>query len=1143
MNTRFFSSIFQLALLLILIAQANAQSLVLPENNHAQLENVVELSWNGCVTADNYELQISDNSIFVGADNYVVLNSDTNLALDTGLYYWRVRCISAGNPGSWSNVRDFSIFRFTTNLALWLNSDSGVSVTNNKVSQWDDISGNNHSFAALDTLREPSIENTTLNAISTIHFDGIDDRLFTTSFSINPPYTIYFVFQTNDIPFNFIFDGVPTNSCRIGGDNSGKYFLKAGGNFKSSTSCQPDFNFVRYEINGANCTIQEDFVDVYSSPGNLSGDITAGAVIGTYGAYNNTNPVNYAEFALSEFIVFDTVLDSISIFRTEAYLRSKYAPPINLGKDRYVDYGFCDVVLSPLSGSYVDYIWNTGATSSSIVANQPGQYWVVATDTFGFTSSDTVEVNNTVSRPSFSDTTICAGVNIFYDTEFPTSNYTFTWYNYTSTDSFANISLENDYAFSITDTNSCVYYSDTFNVNVDSLALNFSLGNDTAYCFGNTITAPSGFMIDSHLWSTGDTTNFTSFQNQGNYWVNVVNANACSTSDTVFITSLGTAPIPDFSYTFGCANTPIAFYDSSSANSSITYWEWDFGDANASLLQNPNHSFSTPGAYTVELYIATSGGCFNSIQKTITIPENPTANFDYSIPCAGSITTFQDQSLGNIIQWSWINNSNPTQTTQVAELAFSSAGLEPVTLVVTDSLGCVDSLSQTIEVFPALLPDFEVSGVCIGDTTHFTETTPSFSVIDREWRFGLLNQSSSLENPSFFYPNSGLYSVNLRVENAIGCVNDTTKIVEIRNLPVIEFLAENACIGTQSTLINQSQVLNGVIVDQVWQVEGNTLFGDSVSYIFDNIQTYIVSLQVEDNFGCTNQDTSLVEVYELPEVNFSFTPNYGEAPIDITFSNLSSANAVDFFWDFGDGVGTSIEAEPVYSYNANGTYTILLRGSTAEGCADSSFKEIPIIPTELDIALSNFSIQKTTLTDGSIAYQPSVLLQNVGTRAIFNAELLFSVNNETSIAETWEGILPVGQSVFYTLDNFALIKNLELLDYLCLEAGYVNDNTEINLNNNKTCLIQKGSIQTSLLYPNPGQNEVNLDVIMENDDEISIEIYDLSGRLVLSSKNIALLKGYNKLSLETSSLQAGKYIVYLNYNDEIISHSLIIENP
>ena len=193
--------------------------------------------------------------------------------------------------------------------------------------------------------------------------------------------------------------------------------------------------------------------------------------------------------------------------------------------------------------------------------------------------------------------------------------------------------------------------------------------------------------------------------------------------------------------------------------------------------------------------------------------------------------------------------------------------------------------------------------------------------------------------------------------------------------------------------------------------------------------------------------------------------------------------------------------------------------------------------------MSNFSIQKTTLTDGSIAYQPSVLLQNVGTRAIFNAELLFSVNNETSIAETWEGILPLGQSVFYTLDNFALIKNLELLDYLCLEASFVNDNTELNLSNNKTCLIQQGAIQTSLLYPNPGQNEVNLDVIMENDDEISIEIYDLSGRLVLSSKNIALLKGYNKLSLETSSLQAGKYIVYLNYNDEIISHSLIIENP
>jgi PKD repeat protein len=1117
----------------------------MPDNNHAQIDSIVNFSWNICPNADAYELELSDNPTFSNASIITVSQIDTTLALDTALYYWRVRCMFSGAAGPWSEVRSFTIFNFPNRLVLWLASDSGLTVANNKVSQWNDISGNNHVFLELDTAQQPQLEDTTFSEIPTLHFDGTNDRLYCPSFAVNQPYSIYLVFQsTAEQPFNYIFDGFPNQSCRLGSNSNRRYVLSAGGFFQSNQSYQEDFNFLSYEVNLSNSTIKEDFVELYNVPGNPgTANVTSGFIFGSNGALNQTNPVAFAKFAMSEFIVFDTVLDSINIFRTEAYLRSKYAPPINLGKDRYVDYGFCDVVLSPLAGSYVDYVWSTGETSSSIVTNQPGQYWVVATDTFGFTSSDTVVVNTTVNRPSFSDTTICAGVNILYDTEFPTNNYAFTWYNSTSTDSFANISLENNYAFSITDTNSCVYYSDTFNVNIDSLALNFSLGNDTAYCFGNTISAPSGFMIDSYLWSTGDTTNFTSFQNQGNYWISVINSNACSTSDTVFITSLGTAPTPNFSYTFGCANTPIAFYDSSSANSSINYWEWDFGDSNASLLQNPNHSFSAPGNYIVELYIATSGGCFNSIQKTITIPENPTANFDYSIPCAGSITTFLDQSLGNIIQWSWINNSSPTQTTQVAELAFSSPGLEPVTLVVTDSLGCVDSISQTIEVFPALLPDFEVSGVCIGDTTHFTETTPSFSVIDREWRFGLLNQSSSIENPSFFYPNSGLYSVNLRVENAIGCVSDTTKIVEIRNLPVIELLAENSCIGTQSTLIDQSQVLNGVIVDQVWEVEGNTLYGDSVNYIFDDIQTYIVSLQVEDNFGCANQDTSLVEVYELPEVDFSFSPNYGEAPIDISFSNQSSANAVDFFWDFGDGVGTSIEEEPVYSYSTNGTYTILLRGSTAEGCADSSFKEIPIIPTELDIALSNFSIQKTTLADGSLAYQPSVLLQNVGTRAIFNAELLLSVNNETSIAETWEGILPVGQSVFYTLDNFALIKILELLDYLCLEAGYVNDNTEINLNNNKTCLIQKGSIQTSLPYPIPGQNEVNIDVIMENDDELSIEIYDLNGRLVLSSKNLALLEGYNKLSIETSTLQAGKYIVFLNYNDEIISHSLIIENP
>ena len=176
------------------------------------------------------------------------------------------------------------------------------------------------------------------------------------------------------------------------------------------------------------------------------------------------------------------------------------------------------------------------------------------------------------------------------------------------------------------------------------------------------------------------------------------------------------------------------------------------------------------------------------------------------------------------------------------------------------------------------------------------------------------------------------------------------------------------------------------------------------------------------------------------------------------------------------------------------------------------------------------------------AYKPSVLMQNVGTRAIFNADLFLSINNETRIAETWEGVLPIGQSALYELGNFAIIENESILDYVCLEAQHVNDNTELNFDNNKTCLVQNGSLKTSELYPNPAEKTVYIDIITENDGESEIGVFDLLGKVVIPLKKVTLMEGFNQISIDTDNLMAGKYIVQLTYQEEIYSYSLIIHN-
>ena len=40
---------------------------------------------------------------------------------------------------------------------------------------------------------------------------------------------------------------------------------------------------------------------------------------------------------------------------------------------------------------------------------------------------------------------------------------------------------------------------------------------------------------------------------------------------------------------------------------SPTAWGWNFGDGNSSSNQNPTHSYSTPGFYTVTLVAGKSG--------------------------------------------------------------------------------------------------------------------------------------------------------------------------------------------------------------------------------------------------------------------------------------------------------------------------------------------------------------------------------------------------------------------------------------------------------------------------------------------------------------------------------------------------------
>ncbi|HEY4798607.1 MAG TPA: PKD domain-containing protein, partial [Bacteroidia bacterium] len=88
------------------------------------------------------------------------------------------------------------------------------------------------------------------------------------------------------------------------------------------------------------------------------------------------------------------------------------------------------------------------------------------------------------------------------------------------------------------------------------------------------------------------------YSTAGDYSVSLTATNACGTntnSKGYYIHVLPT--IPTASFTFNASSLNVNFTDSSSNSPSA--WSWDFGDGTTSTVQNPSHTYTSSGTYTV----------------------------------------------------------------------------------------------------------------------------------------------------------------------------------------------------------------------------------------------------------------------------------------------------------------------------------------------------------------------------------------------------------------------------------------------------------------------------------------------------------------------------------------------------------------
>jgi len=151
-------------------------------------------------------------------------------------------------------------------------------------------------------------------------------------------------------------------------------------------------------------------------------------------------------------------------------------------------------------------------------------------------------------------------------------------------------------------------------------------------------------------------------------------------------------PVANFSATPLSGKAPLKVKFTSTSTGSPTSWKWNFGDGSALVTeQNPEHTYSTAGVYTVKHTAINAYGRDTAIKTNyITVGSaSPKAAFSAS-PTSGKTplkVQFTDKSANNPTSWKWSFGDGTYSTQKNPKHTYSKIGKYTVSLTVKNAAG------------------------------------------------------------------------------------------------------------------------------------------------------------------------------------------------------------------------------------------------------------------------------------------------------------------------------------------------------------------------------------------------------------------------------------------------------------------------
>lgn len=217
---------------------------------------------------------------------------------------------------------------------------------------------------------------------------------------------------------------------------------------------------------------------------------------------------------------------------------------------------------------------------------------------------------------------------------------------------------------------------------------------------------------------------------------------------------------------------------------------------------------------------------------------------------------------------------------------------------------------------------------CDSFKTTFSNLNNSPLINSYYWDFGVTNQkndTSILANPTFTYPDTGVYLLTLIINRGQPCHDSSTKQIRIYPgfFPVLSFAGQ--CKNTQIQFEDKTKTSNGFVDSWLWD------FGDASSstnssaqqnpqHVFSSAGNYNITLNVTNSKGCASTITQVVEIKDKPDL----TVTNDTLICSIDTLQLNAVGNGTIFWTPNYNINNQNNPSPLVSPKSPTTYYVSL---------------------------------------------------------------------------------------------------------------------------------------------------------------------------------------------------------------------------